>query len=222
MPTGRKVAGVRWLVRGLVAASALLLAAGCSPGDASSAPSSPDDDAAAPARTPRTTTSVPAQPPGERVGEVQPLVEDLLARYDEVVHEIVADPSVVDDPGHTLVEEFLGLFEPGSDFASASIESWAAQADDGITLAPSSPDFPVNVSNVDGAVRAIDDDEVRFAQCAVQRYVLYRDGEEAERVEERLLAGEGRAVRVEGRWLLAELTTPPDLQGCRSGSEAPR
>lgn len=199
--------------------SVLLLVAACSSGDGE-AEASPDAGGGNARPPDATTTTTPTEAPGSQPWEVQMYVETLLESYDEIVNQIVGDPSVVHDRDDPLVEDFLALFPPGNDFAEASLEGWATQADSGITLEPASPDHPVNVSAIDGSVVTVDDDAVRFAQCAVQRYARFEDGEETDRVELALLPGEGGAVRVDGHWLLSELTTPPDMQGCRSGSEA--
>lgn len=166
------------------------------------------------------TTTEPAapDPPGSDVLAVQEIVEGLLGRYDDAVNEFVADPSIAEDPTHPVVEDFLALFEPGNEFAQASVEGWVAQAQRGETLAPASPDHPVSLTNIEGTLTTLGDDEVRFAQCAVLRYARLVEGEERERVEELLLPGEGTAVRVEGRWLLDELSTPPGMQGCDMGT----
>ena len=194
----------------------LLLAAACSSGD--------DDDSSADGKSPaeasstgadsETTTTAPAEPAGGEPDEVHPHIEALLERYDDVVTKILADPEVARDRDDPLVEEFLSLFETGSDFAQGSLEGWMTYADDGTTLEPIAPDDTVSETKIEGAPQTVDDDEVGFAQCTVLRYVLYADGQEQERVESRLLAGNGGAVRVDGHWVLTEITTPPGLEGC--------
>jgi hypothetical protein len=161
------------------------------------------------------------EPAAAQPDEVFPYVADLLARYDELVEQIVADPAAVDGPGD-LDQEFLDLFVPGSEFAEASLDGWRQMAADGVRLEPASPDHPLNSTYLDSGVQRLTDDEVRFAHCTVQRYVRHRDGDEIDRADEPiLLPGTGTAVRVDGRWLLGELTTPPGLTGCTHGSEGP-
>jgi hypothetical protein len=201
----------------------LLLAAACSSGD--------DDDATADDKSPaeeshasaedETTTTAAAEPAGSRPDEVAPYLQDLLQRYDEAVTKIVADPEVANDPDDPLVQEFLSLFEPGSDFAAGSIEGWTTFADQGTTLTPVADGEQVSETTLEGQMQPVGDDEVTFGHCTVLRYVLYRDGDESQRVERQLLPGNGRAVRVDGHWRLADITTPPDLQGCLTKGGVP-
>jgi hypothetical protein len=208
---------------------ALLVASACSGGG--------DDDAASgrsdshkkdPERTTTTSaaptsTTVAVEPPGDRPDLVEPYVQGLLDRYDQATNKIVADPSIAQSETDPVVEQFLELFDNGNSFARTSLDGWRKMDKQGVRLAPASPGHPIELTYVDGGVMPVDADHVRFFQCAVQRYVRY----EADRATERhdqplLLAGEGTAVRVGGHWRLTQLTTPPGMQGCRNGSEAPQ
>lgn len=195
------------LVTGLV-----LVGLACS-GDGGEDGTGADDDAPI-----GVTTTAPEAGPSEASAaspeDVVPYVEELLARYDEAVNEIVADPAVAADRDSEPVVEFLSLFEPGNEFAEASLEGWVAQGDTGIALQPIADDIPVNETNLVGSPIRVSDDEVSFEQCAVQNFVKYDDDEEVTRVEQALLAGEGTAVRVDGQWVLVELSTPPEMFGC--------
>jgi hypothetical protein len=161
-----------------------------------------------------TTTVAPDEPSAAQPDEVIPYIEDLLARYDEAVNDIVADPSIAQDTGNPTVEEFLSLFDAGNEFATGSLEGWTSQAEQGITLRPASPDHGVNTTSLEGPPTRIDDDTILFGQCTVQSYVVVEDGAETRREDRKLLPGSGQAVRVDGHWLLQEITTPPDAQGC--------
>jgi hypothetical protein len=204
-------------IRRLLAVLALLgLVSACSSDDDGDAD---DDNETVAAKTgansdDTTTTSSPPAPDGYKIDEVAPHLRDLLERYDEVVTEIVADPEVADDEDDPLVQEFLSLFEPGSDFAAGSLEGWERYAGTGVTLAPLADGQTVNKTVLEGAVTTVDEDEVSFGQCTVLQYVLHRNGEEAERTDRKLLPGNGRAVRVDGEWRLVDISTPPDLRGC--------
>ena len=197
---------------------------GGSPDDSGGAdgPDEPDDEVAG---VELTTPTTPAgsgveEPVASATGsaEVEPHVEDLLARYDAMVDRIVADPAVAHDPDDPLTQEFLALFPPGNAFAEASLEGWATNAEEGITLARLDPELPVNVTVFVAPARYVSDDEVAFEQCAVQRYVRLDDGQEVTRVDGELLAGEGTALRVDGEWRLGTLSTPEGLLGCGSRS----
>jgi len=154
------------------------------------------------------------EPPATELGEVQPIVVGLLERYDEITDDIVADPELARDRDADLVREFLDLFEPGSEFAEASLDAWEERADTGVVLEPLTDGTLVNATTIDGLLTPVSEDEVRFVQCALQNYVMYDDGEQVQRIEDKVLAGEGTAVRVDGRWRLGTLTTPEGMLGC--------
>ena len=211
--SGRRVTGTGATVIVAVA----LLAACTSDDDSGSTPSGADEVAGVGLDTTTTAVGEP-EPVGTEPADVVPYVEELLDRYDEVLGEIVADPAVARDPDDPLVGEFLGLFEPGSDFAEGSLDGWADMADEGVSYEPGAGDPGVNETNLEGPPTAVGEDEVGFGHCTVQHYVTYVDGEETDRVDRRLLPGNGWVVRVDGHWLLRELTTPPGLHGCLTGS----
>lgn len=161
-----------------------------------------------------TTTIPPDEPTAAEPTDVVPYIEDLLAGYDAAVNEIVTDPSVAEDPDSPVIEEFMALFEPGSTFATGSVDGWVAQSAEGTALEATSADQDINTTVMEGPPTRIDDDTVLFGQCTVQSYVVVRDGDEERRADRVLLPGNGRAVRIDGHWLLQEITTPPETQGC--------
>ena len=163
-----------------------------------------------------TTTAARDEPSAAAPDEVTPYVQDLLARYDAAVNEIVADPSIAADGTNPTVEDFLDLFASGNEFAAGSLEGWTAQAEQGVALRPASDERGVNTTTLEGPLRRVDDDTVLFGQCTVQSYVVVSDGEETRREDRKLLPGTGQAVRIDGRWLLQEIVTPADAQGCIS------
>jgi hypothetical protein len=165
-----------------------------------------------------TTTAPPVEPPGSKPQDVQAFVQALLGRYDRAVNRILHEPSVARHHTDQTVQEFLGLFDGGNDFAARSLDAWRGYADRGVALEPLSSRFPVNVTSIDGPVRTVGDDEVTFAYCEVQRYSYREHGREADRVDQELVPGTGTAVRVEGKWRLRSLLSPPGLKGCFSGT----
>lgn len=209
----------RWVTEtGVALVVTLSLVAGCSADDDSGSDGGVtgvelEGDEASPSET---------QPPAERLDEVYPHVVDLLASYDELVEEIVADPAALSTPGDDVDARFLALFTAENAFARASLDGWEQLAADDVRLEPASSDHPLNLTYLDGGVQQGDDEGVRFYHCTVQRYVRYEGDEETDRTDEPvLLPGQGTAVRVDGRWLLDTLETPPGLQGCTEGSEGP-
>jgi hypothetical protein len=146
-------------------------------------------------------------PSGENPDEVAPYVGELLADYDRVVNEIIADPAVVEDGGSPLVAEFLDLFEPGSAFAAEMLDLWGEMADDGRRTVSYSDDHPAGETLLDGPVTSVSDEEVAFPVCIVRRSrVLGPDDEELAGSLPRLdIPGEGVAVRTDTGWRLREV-----------------
>lgn len=201
----------------------LILAAACTGDDDSSSdtrrpPRSSNNET----RATTTTTTPPDEPSADKPLDVAPVLQDLLDHYDEVVTKIVADPSVVNDPTDPLVEEFLSLFEVGSQFAQGSLDGWAKYAQDGTTVKPLVANYPINVTRLEGPPHTIGEDEVSFGQCTTLNLVTYKNGQEQQRFDRTLLPGDGRAVRVENHWLLVDISTPEDTKGCFQGSGVPR
>jgi hypothetical protein len=193
----------------------LLVAASCAGGDDPVGGSDAAREAVA-TEAETTTTVAPDEPSAASVADVIPYLEDLLTRYDAAVNEIVADPSIAADAGNPTVAGFLDLFASGNEFATGSLDGWTAQAARGVELRPASDDRGVNTTTLEGPPRRIDDDTIVFGQCTVQSYVVVTDGEQTGREDRKLLPGTGRAVRIDGHWLLEEIATPPDAQGCIS------
>jgi len=201
----------------------LLLGAACTSGDddstgtgaksASSQRSEKSDKTSEQSRD-TTTTMPPDEPLGTKPIAVAPYIQELLGRYDQLVQQIVADPSVVSDRSNAVVGEFLSLFNRSSEFAAGSLDGWESKAAQGVTLKPLAPGQPVSQTKLEGPPQSIDEDTVTFGQCTILSYVTYTHGKETERVERRALAGNGKAVRVAGHWKLTDISTPPGMKGC--------
>jgi hypothetical protein len=194
----------------LVAGAVVL--AGCSSstdndGDTRGAPS--EEGASA---SPRTRST---EPPGSEPDAVRGYLEELLARYDNAVNAIIADPAVVRDRAHPEVQAYLDLFEPGSTVADDALAGWAESADAGMTVRPLLGDSPMIVSSLDGRVETVDDDEVSFATCADHQYQQHDGlGAVQDVVDVVGRAGEGVAVRVDGEWRLRRLELRDDRPAC--------
>jgi len=213
--------GRRVTETGMALVVTLSLVAGCSSDDDSRGDGD-DGEVAGVELDAGADTPSETHPPAERLDEVYPHVVDLLASYDELVEEIVADPAALDSPGDDVDDRFLALFSAENAFARASLDGWEQLAADDVRLEPASSEHPLNFTYLDGGVQQVGDDGVRFAHCTVQRYVRYEGDDETDRTDEPvLLPGQGTAVRVDGRWLLDTLETPPGLQGCTEGDEGP-
>jgi hypothetical protein len=194
---------VAWLLAGVAAAG---LIAGCGGEDAGATDDAPGG-ATAPDRS--------AEPSGSEPDAVRPYIDTLLARNDEVVNEIVADPAVARDLTNPLVADYLELYEPDSEFAAGLVDRWVERADEGLVTQPFSEAHPPTVSSIDGEVTTISDDEVGFPYCLTQRLVVVGPGGDVQnRVELRRQRGDGVAVRVDGHWRLREITVREDTGRC--------
>jgi hypothetical protein len=199
----------RW-ARTALATLAVLVAVG-----AAAACSGSSGDQVAPAGN-RRGGPVAEQPTGDNVEAVEPVLVDLLERYDEVVADILADPTVAragDDP---LIQEFVGLYTPDNPAPEAAIDAWAADAEAGRSTRAAETGFPAIASRIDGDIQTVSANEVRFPFCNELRTVTFdEDGNVVEFVPYREQPGEATAVRVEGQWLLQQLTTLDGQAACR-------
>lgn len=150
--------------------------------------------------------TTPTEPPGSDGAAVQPYVEDLLARYEATVNDILADQPAAQDPSNPAVEEYLDIFEPGSGAAEQTVAGWRANAEEGLTVEPSETGEPAIASWLDGEIEAVSDDEVTFPTCDEHHYRVYdAQGDPVEDVRLADQPGTGVAVRVDGEWRLREL-----------------
>jgi hypothetical protein len=196
----------------LMAAAALLV--GACGGPTGGADDGEGDDAGgveAPSRAGR------PQPVGTDAEAVQPYIIELLARYDTVANQIVADPAVAGDPDNPLVRDLLALFEPGSDAAAALVDSWAERGEAGDSMRPISDDRPATATRLDGDIETVSGDQVSFPSCDELHFeVVDGAGLVVERVRDLRQPGEGVAVRVDGEWRLRRLEVIEGRGGCRT------
>lgn len=157
-------------------------------------------------------------PPGPE--SVRPDIERLLDRYDAVVNQIVADPSVARDPENPLIEEYLGLFEPGSAHAEELIDVWVQRDEEGLVTKPFSDEHPASTSRLDGEIQIRSDTEVAFPICVERRHLVYdREGRLQQRTPYREQPGDGVAVLVDGDWRLHERVVFSDTAHCQTEGE---
>lgn len=179
-----------------------------------------DDDDSSSTTTESTASSTTSskQPAGTEPADVEPYITELLARYDEVTNQIIADPSVARDRSDPLIEDYLALVEPGSEALEGAIQTWVDNADEGITIGPYSEDAPPFETSLDGPIETVSEDEVRFTTCERQNYRKYdAQGRQTEFVTGQSVPGQGTAVRVDGEWRLRRLDIAGNLVGCQSG-----
>jgi hypothetical protein len=178
-----------------------------------------DDGEVASAEAPSRTANT--QPEATDPEAVRPYIEDLLARYDEVVNQIIADPSVAEATDDPLIEEYLSLFEPDSQFAHGAIEAWVSSAEAGRTIEPYTDDRPALATSLVGELEVVADDEVEFPICIERRQSVYEGDVLKQETPYFLEPGTGVAARADGEWLLRRLDRQVDIAGCTGVEEAP-
>jgi hypothetical protein len=168
----------------------------------------------------RDEAAADGEPSATDASTVQPFVERLLASYDGVVNQIVADPDIAGDPDHTLVHEYLDLYEPDSDSARQLIDVWADRAADGLSTQPIEPDQPASRTRLDGDIEVRSDHEVAFPACIELRLeVVDGEGRVTQRTPYREQEGDGVAVWVDGEWRLRDLVVHNGTASCRTETD---
>jgi hypothetical protein len=157
-----------------------------------------------------------AEPSADDLEAVVPYLEDLLAEHDRLVAEVLAEPSVAEQPDSALIRQYVGLFVPDSDHPDQVVEVWADQAAMGVTVGPYDDEHPVVATSIDGDVEVLGDDEVRIPTCEVRRERTYVDGELRGGIPEQQQAGATVAQRVDGRWLISTRQLSDD-RACQEG-----
>ena len=191
----------------LVAALVLTIAvAGCGGSDDRTTDDGGPAGAAAPDRSVEADASDPEA--------VRPYVDALLARHDDIVNALAADPTAVSGPDAPLADDYLALFEPGNEAAAATVDVWVESADDGVVMQPYSDADPIFTLRVDGAIERVADDEVRFPVCGEERSIVVRDGQPVQHTPYLPQPGEGTAVMVDGSWRLRSVDLFPNTAGC--------
>jgi hypothetical protein len=170
--------------------------------------------AAAPTRTP------PTEPPATDPEAIRPYLEDLLARYEVVLNQVVADPSVASDRAHPLIGEYLDLFEPGSQFTEDALAAWADDGEEGRSVQPYDGGAPAYVTRVDGDVEVLARDEVVFQLCVERRMLVYEHDVLRQQTPYFADPGSGMAVRVDGVWRLRSLGLTGGQARCGGAEDA--
>jgi hypothetical protein len=152
--------------------------------------------------------------------ELRDQMTELLASYDDVVNQILADPGVTRHEDDPLVDEYLRLFEPDSEFATEALDKWRANADDGITIEPYDDAHPSNRTRLDGDVEVVSDHEVRFPTCSEFRQLVYQGGKIVEGLPFMEQAGQAVAVRDGDDWVFRRRDVFADQTKCQTHSES--
>lgn len=183
------------LVTAATVTVALLLGA-CSGDDDESEASDGDESVTTTQEEPTSTT----QPPGSEPEAVQPIVEDLLVRKDEVTERVLRDPGQILEEDAPVRDELAEIFAP--DEYDARLAVYQDNAASQTVFEPYNADH-MQATTLIGDVTTVDDDTVEAVICTVYHYRVtgpsggeVRDG----------IANPARVtvVRVDGVWLLGQ------------------
>lgn len=194
------------MIVGALVSIALGLAA-CSADDGGGGGASPSTSSrATTSTTDRSTasTSSTTQPPGTETTAVTPVLQSLIARYDAAVAAILADPRVAADREHDVVRAYLALFTATSSFADGALRNWVREGDNGRFYRPG-PRGQLTQSTVTGVTDA-SPDEATFTICAQNSIEITDSSGTVLESQGGQTAASIVAVRVEGAWLLRDLT----------------
>jgi hypothetical protein len=187
----------------------VLLVAGCG-----------DDDEAAGQDEPTSTTSESrsttstTQPPGTEPTAVEPIVEDLIARLDEVTDEIVREPSVVLNPDAPVLAELREVVT--ADEYEARVRVYRENAESGLVYEPLNADR-IASTTVASELSTVDDNTVQAFLCVLNTYRA-TDTEGYGEVKDGLAhPGLVTAVRIDGAWRI-ERIDEDDTQTCDPGA----
>lgn len=186
----------------LVAISLLATACGGDSSDDRSAPRAGSTTSRA--ATPTTAPPPSTQPPATDVDRVRPIFDALMDRYDNVVAAVLADPRVASDPNDARVRAFVELFPPGSTFAQGSVDNWVQLGQQGRVYVPGPRGRLQQTSVVMITPRGAD--EASFTVCSLLSMVVKDASGATVESQGGNRPGVVVAVRVDGRWLLRDLT----------------
>jgi hypothetical protein len=179
-------------------------------------PPADDESSAITATTATAETTSDEEPPGTDPTAVEPYVEDLLTRYDEVMSQIVADPAIAADREHELYRELEALLVPDAPMTEPIVNALVARGEQGVSQRPYDDDqLPIERA-VDGEIVPVNEDEVTFPMCTIFNYRLFDSlDRETEYHADVVQAGTGEAVRIDGHWLIRHLEGNDEQAGCQ-------
>lgn len=191
----------------LGALSIVLSLAACSPDDGGGGTTSSTTNSTATSSTATsdpTSTTPATEPPGTSQAAVEPILQSLIDRYDKAVAAILVDPRVAANRQHEAVTSYLRLFAPGSTFADGALGFWTREGANGRFYRPG-PRGQLTKSTV-AALTASSADEVTFRICALNSIEITDAAGAVIESQGGQTAASVVAVRIDGTWLLRDLT----------------
>lgn len=195
----------RHTVFGLVLAVVLAVGACSSGNDDDASPTTTSATGRSTTTTTESTTSTSStQPPATDTAAVTAVLQDLMGRYDAAVAAILADPRVASDRTSPEVTAYLALFTDDSSFADGALANWAREAEAGRFYRPG-PAGKLTSSTV-MSVTPASGDEATFTICARNSIEITDAGGNVLESQGGQTAASVVALRVDGTWLLRDLT----------------
>ena len=197
----------------LGALSIVLSLAACSPDDGGggTTSSTTKSTTSSTATSDSTSTTPATEPPGTSQAAVEPILQSLIDRYDKAVAAILIDPRVAANREHEAVASYLRLFTPGSTFADGALGFWTREGASG-RFYRAGPRGQLTKSTV-MALTSSSTDEVTFKICALNSIEITDAAGAVIESQGGQTAASVVAVRVDGAWLLRDLTQAP-ATGC--------
>ena len=122
------------------------------------------------------------------------------------------------DASASTTGAYLAVFVPGSAFASGALASWAHEGAQGHSYQPGSRDQLVATQVT--SVESVASDTVGFGVCVASSFVIVDSAGHVLESQGGIAAGHGVAVRVDGRWLLRDLSLSGS-RDCSAGQGLP-
>ena len=144
-----------------------------------------------------TTTTVP----------LTATLQSLIDRYDAVVAAILADPRVATDVTNSKIVAYLALFPPSDAFTATPLKFWANEGALGRFYRPG-PGGAISKSTV-RQVTATSETEASFDICVVKSTTILDSVGNVLESSGGVAAGTIVAVKVDGGWLIRDLTRTP-------------
>ena len=143
---------------------------------------------------------------------VRTQLDALMRQYDAATNALLARPSDAANPSASTTGAYLAVFAPGSAFASGALASWAREGVQGHSYQRGSRDQLVTTQLT--SVEPVASNTVGFGVCVASSFVIVDSAGHVLESQGGIAAGHGVAVRVDGQWLLRDLS----LSGSRDCS----
>lgn len=206
-----------------LAVLALLVAVGCSNGSKPTAPTSTISASTSPSTSVVATTAAPTTQPTTTTTAapttvattvapstttapepIESQLQHLLDRYDAAVVGILTDPRVASDSANPKVAAFLSLFPKGSAFAADTVRLWAGEGAKGRFYRPG-PGGSIFTSTLQKVTTSSATDAT-FAVCTRKSAEIVDAAGAILEAVGGVNSGEINATKVDGAWLLVDLT----------------